>query len=401
MMRWTRHRPPPPGLGQGVGSRLLFLATLLFLLYVSMVRLHRNPGLPGSFLKHFVTRESADQTQADRPNETGLLPRDDDAAFSVPVDESPPAGKKPEAANAPHAAPDVPPASNAATPNPNRTQINPLALRRIEQCATVNPGLLDTVRDKSPNRLEETPAIHHLMCVAATTPAVELAAMSLRDVRFKHLFNSPNRYRGSAVRVVGTLARLDANPQDPDQNEHGISRYYEAWIFPEDQYLNPMVVLVTSLPPGLHPNESMRETVAVDAFFLKLHAFRNRQGVWHAAPLLVGSTLQWRAFDRSVGTFDAVVLALAFVVVVACGAAIFWWYGRRDERLADQYRELAGRETAPSSPIDPRTTFFEFGSEAVTTNKEGDQLVEPEFPPDRNDAATAARESNPFSRDSP
>lgn len=224
-----------------------------------------------------------------------------------------------------------------------------LALRNVGECQAVDRELLAKVNDKTPAAAEDRPAVYQLLCVAATWGDRELRQRARTDVQFANLFNAPGKYRGEPVRMEGVLARLILWDDKQDSNPYGIARYYEAWIFPEDQPLNPVVFLFTDLPDGLAPGSSLKETVWFEGFFLKLLAFQTREGKWRSAPMLVGRRLGWQRPPASFSG-QAFAAVAGIVSILLAGGVVYWRGVRRDERLAAELSARAGAGPAASAP---------------------------------------------------
>lgn len=239
-----------------------------------------------------------------------------------------------------------PPASGGA-PSP---KANP-PLKDVDECREVDTSLLTDIRDKTPRQAEDAAAINQMLCVAATVPPAELAGSARRDVLFANLYEAPASYRGRPIHMFGVLRRLLAHDRDPRVTAHGLGRYYEAWIFPEDQAANPVVVLFTACPPGLEPGYALKENVAFDGYFVKLLAYQSQEGEWRAAPMFAGRTLEWQRVEPETMSQGAWVVAFGLVAAVGIGTAAFWWQGRRDRHLLEELRPSVG--PAFEAPEDP------------------------------------------------
>lgn len=248
------------------------------------------------------------------------------------------------------------PNSPAPTPAPVLTQ--------TDECREVNRAYLAKVKDKTPQDPADRDAIFQLLCLATTRPESAQASSARRDVLFANLYQEPANYRGELIRVKGVLARLLAWDSPPDRNPHGFPRYYEAWIFSEDQSTNPMVVLFSEAPVGLTPSDNLKENVSIDAFFVKLLAYETREGKTRGAPMLVGGKLHW---DRPTGDFwsQAMLLAVAVAALVLVGGLVFWRQNRRDEALLRGFRDVVPRPT----DIDP------FASDSADRDAPGPPMI--------------------------
>lgn len=326
-MRYERHAPPPGGPFSGpVVLRLALLGTALLAVTALVHSAYRDRGSVIGLFQPFLAPAHAGAADA---VDLGLANIDQD-----------PAGARAEIADAPR-------------------QVNPLGLTQIDECLEVDRNLLERVKDNTAGRAEESPAIYQMLCVAATIPRAQLAALSRRDVTFSNLFHEPDLYRGKPIHLVGVLCRLTARADLDLRNPYSIPVVYEAWIFTENQLDDPMVVLLTKLPEGLTPGEELRENVALDAFFFKKFAYQRSNGQWHAAPMLIGHGIEWSTIDRTGGTREAILLGGGFVLLLVVGFLVFWWGARRDDRLARRYREIATKTAIEPVPTKPVGELFE------------------------------------------
>lgn len=244
------------------------------------------------------------------------------------------------------------PANQAAEAPPPQT--NPSR----EHCKEIDSKLLETVRDKTPSQTEDNPAIYQLLCVAGSTSAQEWAEKSRRDIQLANLFSTPNQYRGQPIHIEGALTRLVLVEVPKGKGEFGIERFYEAWIFTDNQSEIPSVVLFTDLPPGLSPSDQLNESVSIDAFFFKLLAYRNRDGKGRGAPMFVGSTLHWYKPDTAWANLEAALLAGGFMLVIAIGSLLIFRATRHDDQISSEMKASAESPEVLPPPVfvDPPTS---------------------------------------------
>lgn len=202
----------------------------------------------------------------------------------------------------------------------------------VPDCGPIDAELFADVRDKTSSRSEENPAIFRLMCAAR-----QKTSAGRRDVLLANLFATPGQYRGAWIHLEGVLTRLVQIEVDPTKNPLGLEKFYEGWIFTDQQAEIPVVVLFPELPEGLSAGDRLNETIALDAYFLKLLAYRARSGKGRAAPLLVGETLQWRPPDLTGSFWEAALLSGGFVALIAAASYLVFRSMRRDDETA---REL-------------------------------------------------------------
>jgi len=230
--------------------------------------------------------------------------------------------------------------------NPNR-----------EHCKEIDSKLLEKVRDKTPSQTEDNPAIYQLLCVAASTSAEDWAKKSRRDIQLANLFSTPSEYRGQPIHIEGALTRLVLVEVPKGKGEFGIERFYEAWIFTDNQSEIPSVVLFTDLPPGLSPSDGLNESVSIDAYFFKLLAYRNRDGKGRGAPMFVGSALNWYKPDTTWANLEAALLAGGFMLFIAIGSLLIFRATRHDDQISNAMKASAESPevTPPPVFVDPST----------------------------------------------
>jgi len=105
-----------------------------------------------------------------------------------------------------------------------------------------------------------------------------------QDVGFTELFGQPRSFRGRAVRIKGTLHRLER--LGAVANDYGIDHYWQGWLEPAGGPASPVVVHFMNLPEGMATGLEIVEPVVVSGFFLKNMAYRAADGV-RLAPLVL------------------------------------------------------------------------------------------------------------------
>lgn len=103
-------------------------------------------------------------------------------------------------------------------------------------------------------------------------------------VGFTELFNQPRSFRGRAVRIRGTLRRLEK--VDGHADEYGVKHYWQGWLEPEGGPASPVVVHCLRLPEGMAVGLDIREPATITGFFLKNMAYVAGDGL-RLAPLIV------------------------------------------------------------------------------------------------------------------
>lgn len=105
-----------------------------------------------------------------------------------------------------------------------------------------------------------------------------------QDVGFTELFTQPRSFRGRAVRMRGTLRRLEK--LDGHADEYGIPHYWQGWLEPAGGPASPVVVHFLRIPEGMAEGLEITEPAVVSGFFLKNMAYRAADGV-RIAPLVL------------------------------------------------------------------------------------------------------------------
>jgi hypothetical protein len=105
-----------------------------------------------------------------------------------------------------------------------------------------------------------------------------------QDVGFTEVFTQPRSFRGRAVRMRGTLRRLEK--LDGHADEYGVPHYWQGWLEPAGGPASPVVIHFLRVPEGMAEGLEIMEPVVVSGFFLKNMAYRAADGV-RIAPLLL------------------------------------------------------------------------------------------------------------------
>ncbi len=105
-----------------------------------------------------------------------------------------------------------------------------------------------------------------------------------QDVGFTELFTQPRSFRGRAVRMRGTLRRLEK--LDGRADEYGVEHYWQGWLEPAGGPASPVVVHFLRVPEGMANGLEIVEPAVVTGFFLKNMAYKAADGV-RIAPLVL------------------------------------------------------------------------------------------------------------------
>lgn len=218
----------------------------------------------------------------------------------------------------------------------------------LDRGASVNPRLLEVVKDDTVNLLyEERDVYFRMLQLAEETPLSrqEEFAADFREERrlantryakrkpsefqpFVDLFQNPDEYRGRPVSLHGVLRKL--TKFDPGKNSLGIDEAYEGWLYTDDAQSNPTVIVFTSKPQKLSVGGDLTEEIRVTGYFLKMYGYE-AQDVTRKAPLLLAGEVEWRpspekyvAKSLSLETY----LLVGFIVLLV-GYAM-WQTNRRE-----------------------------------------------------------------------
>lgn len=181
----------------------------------------------------------------------------------------------------------------------------------LDRGASINPRLLDVVKDNTVNLLyEERDVYFRMLQLAEETPLSrqEEFAADFREQRrlanpryanrkplefqpFVDLFQNPDEYRGRPVSLHGVLRKL--TKFDPGKNTLRIDEAYEGWLYTDDAQSNPTVIVFTSKPQKLSVGGDLTEEIRVTGYFLKMYGYE-AQDVTRTAPLLLAGEVEWR-----------------------------------------------------------------------------------------------------------
>ncbi|MHB1035609.1 MAG: hypothetical protein ACYC35_03005 [Pirellulales bacterium] len=220
----------------------------------------------------------------------------------------------------------------------------------------VQPDQLKAVRDDTFFRPQETDACFQLLGLLAKTDESALGKASTGPVTFAQLYQQPREYRGELVTTRGILRR--AQPGAAVKNRYGVSRYYDAWLFPADNPASPIEVYCLELPPGFPTGKTIAEEVEVTGFFFKRLAYNAPDGL-RTAPLLLAKTVAWRrppaVEETSPGLVDLFIVIAAAAIIAAAVVLFVYRRGRQPEldrqaKLPESLGPLPEDHGAPHAP---------------------------------------------------
>jgi hypothetical protein len=161
---------------------------------------------------------------------------------------------------------------------------------------------------------------------------------------FAHVVSHPERYRGAPVTLLGRIRRLET--LEAGDNDAGLTRLYQVYLYTDDSRPLPWVVVATAIPDDLPRPEAGRpvDHITVTGYLHKLWSYDTDEGRW-AAPLILAGRLEYRPPPPAVGwlwweagVVSVFVLGTVLLVVISRRAG-----GRR--------RRLDANRTLSSEPV--------------------------------------------------
>jgi hypothetical protein len=231
------------------------------------------------------------------------------------------------------------------------TVTDPMVVQKIPQ------SLLELVRDDrgiptAKNDDQEVMAYWEMALVASRTDPEAFRRAADISLTRADLLNQPSRNRGKVVTLKGRLVRLRKIEPTAMGAQAGVPRLYEGWIINEAYGANPSVVLVSSLPEGIAPAESMDIDVEVNGFFYKRYRYESAgpgpDGTsFRKAPLVMGRDIRRiptvPVVDSSEKKAMSALLPWFLALVAGTGgliAFLTFWMGRRDEKVRKTIKQL-------------------------------------------------------------
>jgi hypothetical protein len=271
----------------------------------------------------------------------------------------PPAGVAPAAIeqldfNVRDAEPDVPlapgefRAPKSAQDLSRDTDIDPTLLDG-EADPLIDRQLLAGIEDNTLGiRSQEAKAFFAVLDHARRVPTSFLDQSASRDVLYVNLMSDPQEFRGTLVTVTGDLWRLHEFPAG--NNQKGLTRLYEGWLFSADSGSNPYRIVATQLGAGLVPGPDLRVPVRVTGYFFKREGYRTSTGMHVAPTLLCKQIVRYRSPNAPPPTDGLAPLLLGAVVAIGLVLTVtilsFAWSDRYAERRSMATPSMLDRSTA-------------------------------------------------------
>jgi hypothetical protein len=235
--------------------------------------------------------------------------------------------------------------------DPDEKPLPPDTPASLDGGATINPALLESVRD---NTLGLEPQDRHAyfymlwLCRTVGTPAIAQFAHEFREQRrlanpryaklpahefptFVDVFQHPQVYRGRPVTLRGYFRRLVK--YEPGENDLGIRHVYEGWLYTLDSQSNPAVVIFTKKPEGLPIGGDLTEEVQFSGYFLKMYGYA-AQDTTRKAPLFIAGEVQWFPHPPPAQPIAVPLWLYAAAPLVAAALAWGLWQWNRKRILA-------------------------------------------------------------------
>lgn len=191
----------------------------------------------------------------------------------------------------------------------------------------VNPEHLATVRDDTFFRAAEHDAWFHLLQLLGETEPAKLQEASRGRVSFVQLFQQSGDYRGHVIRLRGTVRR--AFPLRPPKNDYGIERYYQLWLFPDDNPSSPVILYCLELPEEFPTGMTLVERAEVVGFYFKRLAYESADTL-RTAPTVLARNIRWQRAPAA-GPIEPsdpgspwTILAVAALFSAGLATYIYW-----------------------------------------------------------------------------
>jgi len=237
----------------------------------------------------------------------------------------------------------------------------------VERVPTLNAELLQSVEDKKPmpdfrgkapdeisKREMDEYEVYCQALVNARDTSPELFAREAREddnraITWGHLFREPGLYRGKVIHMAGRLKRIVRETAPQLAQRQGVKHVYEGWVFTERVKSNPVCVIFTQLPEGLHEAESMDQNVTFDGYFFKEYLYVSGAGRRYTL-LFVAPTLNVTGPIRGPEDVASGLPMYVFYVIggLAAGTIVLLiglsvWFRRSDQQLRRRLAELQAK----------------------------------------------------------
>ena len=149
--------------------------------------------------------------------------------------------------------------------------------------------LLRSVQDDTYFRPEESEAWFQLFAYLRDASPAQLQQASQGNATYLQLYRQTDFYRGRIVQLQGTLRR--AHAMEAPANEHGITNYWQCWLFPESGGTTPIVVYSLNLPSRAGEGMEMAVPVRLHACVYKRWAYARGDSML-VAPVVLAANME-------------------------------------------------------------------------------------------------------------
>ncbi|MAT15774.1 MAG: hypothetical protein CMJ46_10965 [Planctomyces sp.] len=235
-----------------------------------------------------------------------------------------------------------------------------------------DPAILEPIQDKTLGiRPEESAAYYQLLYTIAhedAQVAIDRARQFWEERKAAHpefanaehphfadLFKNPAEYRGEVITQTGYVRRIVSYAAG--DNDFGIEKLYEAWVYPETGQSNPIVVVFTVPPSGaMQEGEDLNYHVGLTGYFFKLYGYQ-AQDTTRLAPLILAGAIEPLPTRIDPDFIQKRILFfLATFVVVLCimGYILYTGLKKKDRTVAKATlpKELPEFEDTSEKPDD-------------------------------------------------
>lgn len=227
-----------------------------------------------------------------------------------------------------------------------------------------------------------------------TMDMFEKSSEENREVDYRHLRATPERFRGKIITVQGKLAliRREPAPRKYADADPSVKDIFTGWIHGPSKGAPPFTIVFTELPKGVDgPDEKFERQVTFYGYFLGHIRFPHDQARDGGAkdvlsPYLVGKTVivqskkkidhPARDDDDMPFSYPIIATTLAGIVaIILSGAVLTIWFRRGDQKTQSQLAEV--RDKHRPFTLEPDTTTEQPSSEGTATPETKTDLPPP------------------------
>jgi hypothetical protein len=210
---------------------------------------------------------------------------------------------------------------------------------------SIPPAALKGIQDNTVGiRRAEVDAYHQMLATISRLPEDLRREHVDEEVAFTVIMLQPDEYRGRLVGITGDLHRLNEIPVM--ENDVGIDRLYEGWMYTEDSGNNPWRFVCAALPQGVRSGTlSLPQRIHVEGYFFKRTGYAS-EGGQHVAPTLLARSFEVlpppiSAAPQMQSQMRNWMLGLIGLVIVGLGVMIAWFVAADRRYAGSRLHELA------------------------------------------------------------